>query len=68
MYVYMYGEPFTRTTSESGAYKARGLLLLRARLWRPMSSTTVGGPRDLDLLAGDAATPPTILIPDPVPR
>jgi hypothetical protein len=61
--------PFTRTISESAAYKARGLLLLRALLCRLISSTTVGGPRDLDLRVGDdAAIPPPTLRTDPVPR
>lgn len=60
--------PFTRTTSGSAAYRARGLLLLRALLWRPTSSTTVGGPRERDLRAGEAVIVPAMARADPVPR
>lgn len=54
--------PFTRTISESGAYKARGLLLLRALLCRLTSSTTLDGPRDLDLRTGDVVMPPAMTV------
>lgn len=66
--IYFCSLPFTRTISESAAYKARGLLLLRALLCRLISSWTVGGPRDLDLRAGDAAILPATPRADPVPR